>query len=91
VACPAKGVRGSRWNSCISLKEVWCTCEGKPDGCRESEMTIVPVKPGNDVRGRGRTLSSPIKEISAFAQEKKEQMLLECYWELDPNKAADRY
>ncbi|MFG6325166.1 MAG: hypothetical protein K1W41_28815 [Lachnospiraceae bacterium] len=54
-------------------------------------MTIVPVKPGNDVRGRGRMLSSPIKEISAFAQEKKEQMLLECYWELDPNKAADRY
>lgn len=30
-------------------------------------------------------------EISAFAQEKEEQMLLECCWELDPNMAADRY
>lgn len=33
----------------------------KPDECRESEMPIVPVKPGNAGRGKGRMPNGPIK------------------------------
>ena len=56
---------------CISLRAVWCTYKRKSNGCRESQMPIIPMKLGNACRGKGLMPCGLSREISAFAQEKR--------------------